>query len=597
MMTCRCRSPYDLGILACSFIILIGAHCSEAEGSESSSARDRPVTVLELHSRDFAREVRLTGSVAPYRHEDIGFEVNGRLRWALDLGQEVQGPAFGDTGKLVRKGDVVAKLDDTRYRLQVSAIEARLSALKKTLQAQRIDVERVAEANLNAARAQLRVAESEVEVAEQQIEEVGADVDRARKNLARQHSLRDSDSPAFQQKNLDDLAAAHDGALARRQQRKALLLARLQARDAQISMVRAQEATITLKEAEIESTEAKIVELAEKLGRAREDLADTTLHAPFSGRITGIYVSQGAVVSSLQPVVSLTLMDPMQVRVEVSADAERLIRTGDRAWIYPKDPTDPDRAEVEVNALIFETSAAADPNTRTFRMDLMVRNQRRLIHDVAPETKDLPLVTKFLPVVRRYEGEPGPLFVPSDSIYRENGSAYVLRLPGIGFHDGANRNAIGRHLPGKIEVELGSDYFTVIKWNFRSLTEAGHLREGDFLVVEPKAKHLNGLVIDRPQWLLRPGDLVPVRFSLDTTPLGYYVPVDAITMVGDRHVVYAVIDGIASVIPVDVHETYQDLRRIEAEALKTGMSVIVGGIHYVTDGERVTVTGKVDAEP
>ena len=596
-MILKRRSRNVLCALTCGSVVLVGAHRATAQESDSASRPVRPVTILELQERDFAREVRLTGSVAPYRQENVGFEVNGRLLWVLDLGQEVQGPAFDDDGQLVRKGDVVAKLDDTRYRLKVSAIEARLAALEKTLQAQRIDVERVAEANLNVARAQLRVAQREAEVAEQRIEEAIVDVDRARKNLARQHSLRESESPAFRQKNLDEVTATYDGARARQQQREALLLAKLQASDAQISMVRAQEAKITFKEAEIGSTEAKIAELTEELGRAREDLADTTLFAPFSGRLTGIHVSQGAVVSSLQPVVSLTLMDPMQVRVEVSADAERLIRTGDRAWVYPKDPSDPDRADVEVNALVFETSAAADLNTRTFRIDLMVRNRRRLIHDVAPSTKDLPLVTKFLPTVRRYEGEPGPLFVPSDSIYLENGSAYVFRLPGIGFHDGANKNAIGRHLPEMVEVALGDEYFTVIKWNFRSLTESTNLREGDFLVVEPKAEHLNGLVIDRPQWLLRPGDLVPVHFSLDTTPLGYYVPIDAITMTNDRHVIHAVVDGRVSVIPVDVHETYQESRRIEAAALKSGLAVVVGGVHYVTDGERVTVTGKVDAEP
>ena len=37
--------------------------------------KSRPVTVLELFERDFAREHTLTGSVNPYREERIGFEV------------------------------------------------------------------------------------------------------------------------------------------------------------------------------------------------------------------------------------------------------------------------------------------------------------------------------------------------------------------------------------------------------------------------------------------------------------------------------------------------------------------------------------------
>ncbi|MGI9436015.1 MAG: hypothetical protein ACR2Q4_14505, partial [Geminicoccaceae bacterium] len=177
------------------------------------------------------------------------------------------------------------------------------------------------------------------------------------------------------------------------------------------------------------------------------------------------------------------------------------------------------------------------------------------------------------------------------------GRAYVLRLPGVSFHEGAQKNAIGRHMPDKVEVGLGQEYFTVIKWSFRSLSESADLREGDFLVIGPREEHLGGLVIDRPQWLLRPGDLVPVGFSLNTTPRGYYVPIDAITTINDRHVVHAIVDGKAKLLPVTVHETYRELRRIEAEALEPGLPVIVGGVHYVSDGEPVTVVGKADVEP
>ena len=75
---------------------------------------------------------------------------------------------------------------------------------------------------------------------------------------------------------------------------------------------------------------------------------------------------------------------------------------------------------------------------------------------------------------------------------------------------------------------MGKDYATVIKWNFRSVTRSGDLREGDFLIVGAKPEHLDGVAVGRPQWLLRPGDLAPVRFFLANTPVGYYVPNNAI---------------------------------------------------------------------
>lgn len=247
--------------------------------------------------------------------------------------------------------------------------------------------------------------------------------------------------------------------------------------------------------------EEVIQETKEELKRTQEDLEDANLRAPFSGRITRIHFSQGAVVDAGTPVVTLSLIDPIQVQVEVSSDEDRNIQTGDLAFIYPKDPINPNGEPTQVNVLVYEKGAVADANTRTFRIDLMARNERRRIDQIDPETKGLPVVTDFLPVVKRYQGEEGELFVNTDSVFYEDERAYVLRLPGVVFHPGATRSTMGRHLPDKVKVTLGDNYLTVIKWNFRSLKESGNLQEGDFLVINPKKEHLGGLAIGRPQWL------------------------------------------------------------------------------------------------
>ena len=222
----------------------------------------------------------------------------------------------------------------------------------------------------------------------------------------------------------------------------------------------------------------------------------------------------------------------------------------------------------------------------------MARNRRRLVHEVDPATKGLPLVTDFLPVARQYEGEEGPLFVPTQSVYREGERTFVLRLPGISFHEGARRNAVGMHKPDKVEITLGDDYFTVIKWNFRSLKQSSDLREGDFLVIGPSKQHLDGLAIDKPQWLLRPGDILPVRFVLDMTPRGFYVPVDAITVIDGNHVVFVARDGKARTIRITVHDTYQELRRIESDQLRPGLPIVVGGMRFLSSGQPVSIIGE-----
>ncbi len=581
-------------VLLCSLPVLIAA-CERPVAGQGDEVGypPAPVTIYRLVERDFTRDARLTGSVGLYRQEDVGFEVGGRLLFVLDLGKEVEGPANNEAGQLIRQGEVIAKIDDTRYRLQVQALEARVRALRKDLEAQRIDVDQVAEANLKAAQARLRMSASDIVVAERQVAEAEAQVTRTLLDYNRQKDLKERDSSAFREKTLDDAKAAYDTAAARKEQREALLDARDRARDAQSAVVTVAEATIAFKQAKVESTLASIAELDQELRRAREDLEDTVLYAPFSARVTKIHASQGAVVEGGKPIVTLTLMDPVEVRVAVSANTERRIRTGDRAWVFPRDPTDPERDATKINALVFEKSSVADPDTRTFRIDLIARNRRRLIHQVDPETAGLPVVTDYLPVARRFEGEPGPLYVPTQSIYRDEGKTYVLRLPGISFHDGAHRNALGKHAPQKIEVELGDDYFTVIKWNFRSLVASSDLREGDFLVIGPIKEHLDGLAIDRPQWLLRPGDLVPVRFVLNTTPKGFYVPINAIAKIDGRHIVNVVVDGKAEPVPVTVHETYREFRRVAGDRLSIGSAVIVSGIHLVSKGQPVSVVGQL----
>lgn len=519
-LTTRMSVSTIAGLIAA--LVLTG--CSGDPQDPAPAIKARPVTVLELEERDFARETRLTGSVSLYREEQVGFEVASRLLWVLDEGKEVEGPTLDENGRLIKPGERIAQLDDSRYRLQVNALRARLDAARYAMKD---------------ARSALKL---------------------ARQTRDRQKRIFDEDAGSLQ-------------AVENAESRYERMAARLAER------------------------EAVIREIVETLHRAEEDLEDCNLLAPFSGRITRIHVSQGAVIEAGRPVVTLSLMDPIQVQVAVSADQDRRIQTGNRAILYPKDPIDPDGEPTEVNAIVYEKGAVAERDTRTFRITLIARNERRRVHQITPETQDLPVVSDYLPIVRRFKGEAGNLFVPVDSIYRDAGQSYVLRLPGVSFHPGARRSAVGKHVPDKVPVTLGHEYFTVIKWNFRSLEAGADLREGDFLVLEPKQEHLAGLAIGRAQWLLRPGELVPVRFLLDAAPKGLYVPMNAITMIDDKHVVFLAEDDQARMTEVTVHDLYHELRRIEGEGVAPGARVIVSGVHYVSDGQPVTIVGREQLPP
>jgi RND family efflux transporter MFP subunit len=500
-------------LMPCIYATLVG--CGQ-DAAHEATMPTRPVTVIELSERDFARERTLTGVVNLYREEGIGFEIDGRVTSVLNEGLEVRGPAFNEQGDLIRQGDPIAVMEATRYGSQVGALQARLDAAHRDLQA------------------------------------MEAQVTLARQTLKRQMAIFAEGAGA--QQTVDDAQSAFDKSTA------------------QLAANRATEQDVS-----------------RQLETASEDLGDAVLFAPFSGRITNIHISEGAVVKAGTPVVTLTLMDPVRVQVEVSADDEWEIQTGDRAVIWPMDPLH-GRERIPVNAIVFEKSAVADPILRTFRIDMIARNKRNHVYQLNPELAGLPIINDYLPAVREFQGEEGPLFVPADSVIAEGDETFVLRLPGVSFHGGAERSVVGMHLPDKVKVTLGEQYMTVVNWNFRSVLDAGDLVEGDFLILNPKANYVDGVAGGRPQWLLRPRDLVPVQLSLPTATPGFYVPVRAISLVGDDEAVFVVEAGIARARAVTGYVTVEEFRRIEGDGITTGTQVIVGGVHYVSDGQPVNIT-------
>lgn len=159
------------------------AGCGDDSPRQDLAGQPRPVAVLRLAERDFIHESNLTGSVGLYREERIGFEVSGRVLWVLDLGLEVHGPVLDEAGTLIARGDVVAAIDDTRYRLQVETLQARLAA------------------------------------EEQNLESVNAELDRAIKTLNRQQRILDQG--AGNQQAVDDATSAYGSLLARQRQQQA----------------------------------------------------------------------------------------------------------------------------------------------------------------------------------------------------------------------------------------------------------------------------------------------------------------------------------------------------------------------------------------
>ena len=534
--------------------------------------KSRPVTVMTLEKLSPTLSGRVAGVAQPHREERVGFEVAGRVSFVAEVGRELAGPSLDEAQRVVERGEVIGRIDPTRYQQALQVVERSLEAARSGLRAQEIDLETVVPADVSQAKAKEAQARDRVASAE-------AKEKLARFQLSRTQELFDGGNAS--QQDLDQQQAQFDEAAG------ALGAARNEALAATAAVAKA-EASVDLAKANIDTTRAEISKLEEQRTQAQQNLEDCTLHAPFSGRVTEKHVGRGAYLGAGQPAVTLTMMDPIKVTAAVSPERSRDLLQGSVVAVFPKDL---DRFTADdLFGRVYDKPEVADARTRTYLIDVIVRNLRRRPFVVDEAGTKVHAVDRILPVVRREQVEDGPLFVPAPCIRTEAGGQVVYRLPGM-----RRRGAAAQVLkPEPVTVEPEDELFTVINWIFRRVADGSGLEEGDLLIVDPQPEQLGGVSVAWHDWAIRPGDIVPMSFDVDTAPVGFYAPTEAIrTLNGQASVLVVGEDGRARRVPVSVHETVGVTRRVAGEGLADGARIVVEGVHYTADGEKVRVVSEL----
>lgn len=215
----------------------------------------------------------------------------------------------------------------------------------------------------------------------------------------------------------------------------------------------AQQGTGTLRardeaEAAFQAARANLV-----LAEAR--LSKTVVVAPFAGVVGFREVSVGAYVSPGDPIVELASIDPLKVDFRVSEVYLPNLRLGLRVRVSV-DARPGDLIEGEIVAV----DPIVDVNGRAVRLRARVPN---------PDGRLSPGMFARIRIV--VEERPQAVLVPEAALFRDGGELFVYRLEG----GKAMRTqvAIGRRLPGRVEVRSGIETGTVV-------VTAGHqqLRDG-----------------------------------------------------------------------------------------------------------------------
>lgn len=548
------------------FFFVLTVLCLGCAGSEpvEREKNPRPVSVIALETGVPTTTRQVSATVSSWKTEQIGFEVAGRVSWVLEPGEEIEGRVFDMQGSPVTPGTALAQLDTERFGLALEAAKAQVEVAK--LQSAGIEV------NLNSGiPADIEAAEADLELAE---------VEYARnKRLVAQNATAQAD--------LDQSAAKLRTAKAR--------IATLDAQTKQT-------------QAELQSALASINQAQQSYKDAQRNLRDTTLYSSFRGQVADVHVVPGSVVAQGSPVLTIQMMDPIRVEVELSAELSRTIRKKGR---LPVHITKGDGSVEQQDGFVYTISPSADPSTRTFTLTLLVLNPK-IATPIPAGTEDNNLARtadvwrmdfKFLP-----DAPEGTYYIAKDAICEDEQGPYVWRCLNV---------KVGEQVPevlevAKMRVALGDRSIPFLgNWVFQTVTVPDEqfnpetdLFAGALIVESGTPSEWDGthVMLDRGgQWMLRPGDLVEVDLSeSDSTP-GFHLPMEAIyEESGDTYVFVATeAEGktIAKRVAVDVVPaeglgvgTVRHINPKSADELADGMQIIVGGVHFLRDGEHVRVT-------
>jgi RND family efflux transporter MFP subunit len=238
--------------------------------SPDSKSPARQVTTAKVTELPIGETVTVNGTLAAYDRTTVGVKVPGRIQTiAVDL------------GSVVRKGQIIAQLEQEDYKLRVQQAEAALAQARARL-------------GLSPDGADDRVTAEEtgtVRQAQAVLDDAKLKRDRAAK-LVQQGVI-----PSAEFDTVDS--------------------------DYKVALSRYQDAV-----EEIRNRQGLLAQRRSELALAKQQLADTVVYSPMDGVVQEKRTSPGEYLAAGAPVVDVVRIDPLRLRVDVPERESHNIRTG-----------------------------------------------------------------------------------------------------------------------------------------------------------------------------------------------------------------------------------------------------------------------------
>ena len=295
-------------------VLVLVASCSPEKKTESTT-EPIPIVTGKIHRVADYQTVTVSGSVvSPDAPSTPTFLVSGKVIFV--------GPREGE---YVRKGQVLAQIDPTDFRLSV-----------KVAQAQKDNAHAAMEKAINSFRPEL-------------LEQARIAYERAEDEYRRMKMLYESNSLA--PNDFQKFKAAYETARQQYEQAKA-----------------------GGQKEDKELYRAAYDQAGAQLQIASKALSDATLHAPISGYISKRSIETGDTASARHPVFEIVQLDTVEANVGLPETDVHLVKIGQKVSItLPAMPNQSFQGTVRI------INVSADPGTRTYMTRIRVPNPGHII--------------------------------------------------------------------------------------------------------------------------------------------------------------------------------------------------------------------------
>ncbi len=562
-------------------ILLIFLVCGCKETASSDTIYNRPVKVIKLQKIDPTHNLRLTGSAKAWRQESLAFEVKGRL---IDVSDENTDVDIFHTprqdGAFDIVGEEVAALETSRYDADVRMAKAQFDAATSEANAIEIDINRLTPQDIRSAEEQISALKVTLEqVLRNELTRVESQLTLAKQEYGRAKELYERNAGTKQ--SFDQAQNQLDSAQSVYNQVKGNIIAKEKELASAQALLEKLQASIQSKVSQLKVAQAGIQRAKAQLDVATRNLDDCILRTPFSGVISSRLVTRGAVIGAGQPVVVVTMMDPIHIEVSVSAEMARNIQPGDPVLLYPSTINGE-----AVKGLVEKKSVVADPGTRTYKISCMGRNRILTPRGGEYQENKKPLKKSDIAMVWDCNSRKS-LMIWTRSILKDQQGYYAWALKKVKLGDEKLRPQ--KCIVQRVRFELGDKCQSFVEKDYREILNAKDLEVKMVTLRSDFPNLTDGLEVEYlpMDWMIRPGDLVQVLFDLDEYPPGVYAPVSAIMSDDQGHYIFLHQQNKARKLAVTVHQTFREYRRIEAKESLENQEIITMGAHYLKDQDPV----------